>query len=185
LGKELGNLNSVRRGFSKLLSKIPTGLRNVAFLPHEKKGSLVRILAVATVIVSLSLTLVAFGVINHSFIISSGGRVNLPVGVGFYWDSDCSSPVSFIDWGDIQPGSTVNVTLFVKNTGGQAISLNITAENWNPIETTSYMTFDSDCTGQTIDPQETVQITLSLTTSSSIETITSFSFDINVTLNPI
>jgi hypothetical protein len=185
LGKELGNLNSVRRSFSKLLSKILTRLCNVAFLPYEKKRSFVRILAAATVIVSLSLTLVAFGVINYSIIIRSGGTVNLPVGVGFYWDSDCSSPVSFIDWGDIQPGSTVNVTLFVRNEGGQAISLNITAENWNPIETTSYMTFDSDYGDQTINPQETIQITLSLTTSSSIEKITTFGFDINVTPNPI
>lgn len=181
----MGGLNSVRRDFSKLLSKIPIGLRNVAFLPHEKKRSLVWILAAAMVVVSLSLTLVAFEVINHSFIISSGGRVNLPVGVGFYWDTGCISPVSFIDWGDIQPGSTVNVTFFVRNEGGQAISLNITAENWYPIETASYMTFDSEYAGQIINPKETVQITLGLTTSSSIETITSFSFDINVSLNPI
>jgi len=185
LGKELRGLNSVGRGFLKLLSKIPTRLRNVACLPREKKRSLVRILAAATVIVSLTLTVVAFGVINNSFIIRSGGRVNLPVGIGFYWDSDCSSPVSFIDWGDIQPGSTIDVTLFVRNEGGQAISLNIIAENWNPIETTSYMTFDSDYGDQTINPQETIQITLSLTTSSSIEKITTFGFDINVTPNPI
>ncbi len=179
----MGGFSSVRKSFSKLLSKIPIGLRNAAFLRLKKKGSLVKILAIVALVVSLSLTLGAFGAINRSIILRSGGTVNLPVGVGFYWDSDCANPVSFVDWGDIQPGSTVDVTVFVRNEGSQAFSLNITAENWYPIETTSYMIFSSDYTGQIIDLQEVVQITLSLTTSSSIERITSFSFDITVVLN--
>lgn len=164
----MGSFSSVRRSFSKLLSRIP-----------------VRILAAVTVIVGLSLTLVAYGVISRSITIGSRGTVNLPVGVGFYWDSNCTDPVLFVDWGDIQPGSTVNVTVFVRNEGGQDISLNITAENWYPTETTGYMVFSIDYTGQIINPREIVQITLSLAISSSIERITSFSFDITVSLNTV
>jgi len=79
----------------------------------------------------------------------------------------------------------VDVTVYVRNEGSQAFSLNITAEHWYPTETTSYMTFSSSYTGQIIDLEEVVQITLSLTTSSSIERITSFNFDITVTLNTV
>ncbi len=109
--------------------------------------------------------------------------MNLPVGVGFYWDSNCVTPVSFIDWGTIEPGSTNNVTFFARNEGSQAISLLISAENWQPIEATDYMTFTSEYSGHAIDINGTIQITLSLVTSPSIEGIPNFSFDINVVIN--
>jgi hypothetical protein len=141
-------------------------------------------LVVAALVVSLTLTLVSFGSVFNSMVIGSGGTVNLPVGVGFYWDSNCTNLVEEVDWGPIEPGSTVDVTVFVRNEGSQTISLDITAENWSPIETASYMTFSSNCIGQTISPQETLQITLSLTTSPNIEEITSFNFDITVNINP-
>jgi len=150
-------------------------------------------------VASLTLALVTFKLIINPTVVGSGGTVNLPVGIGFgsggtvnlpvgiglYWDNNCTDPVSFIEWGTIWPGSTVNVTFFVKNEGSLAISLNITAENWTPIETTSYMTFSSNYMGQTIDLRENLPITLSLTTSPNIEEITSFSFDISVSINPV
>jgi hypothetical protein len=142
------------------------------------------LLAVALV-ASLIPALVIPESIIHQIVVGSGGTVNLPVGVGFYWDNNCTDPVSFIDWETIWPGSTANVTVFVKNEGSQAISLNLTAENWTPIEITSYMTFSSNYMGQTIDLQENLQITLSLTTSPNVEEITSFSFDISVGINPV
>jgi len=142
-------------------------------------------LVAVVLVASLTLTLVGLGSIIDPLVIGSGGTVNLPVGVGFYWDNNCTDPVSFIDWGTIWPGSSVNVTVFVKNEGSQAISISITAENWSPIEITSYMTFSSNYTGQTIDLQESLQITLSLATSLNIEEITNFSFNINVAVNPV
>jgi len=174
-------------------------LRSVAFPPVEKKRSLVMMLVAVALVASLTPALVTLESIIRPIVVGSGGTVdlpvgvgfgsggtvNLPIGVGFYWDNNCTDPVSFIDWGTIWPGSTVNVTVFVKNEGSQAISLNITAENWTPIETMSYMTFSSNYMGQTIDLRENLQITLSLTTSPYIEEITSFSFDISVDINRV
>ena len=175
----------IRKSFLKVVSRLSISLRNAAFLPLARaKRSLVMMLVVAALVVSLTLTLVTFGSIIDSMVIGSGGTVNLPVDVGFYWDSNCANPVSLVDWGTIEPGSTVDVTVFVRNEGSQTISLDITAENWSPIETTSYMTFSSNCIGQPISPQEILQITLSLSTSPNIEEITSFSFDISVNINP-
>ncbi len=174
---------SVRKGLSKLFKKLPMSLRNAVFLSVTKKVSLVKILIVIAVLMSSTVTIVAFSLYSPSFIIRSGGKVNLPVGVGFYWDSNCVTPVSFIDWGTIEPGSTNNVTFFARNEGSQAISLLISAENWQPIEATDYMTFTSEYSGHAIDINGTIQITLSLVTSSSIEGIPNFSFDINVVIN--
>jgi hypothetical protein len=191
--------SSIRKSFLKVVSRLTIRLRSVAFPPLEKKRSLVMMLVAVALVASLTPALVTFTSIIHPTVVGSGGTVdlpigvgfgsggtvNLPVGVGFYWDNNCTDPVLFIEWGIIQPGSTVNVTFFAKNEGSLAISLNITAENWSPIETTSYMTFSSNYMGQTIDLRETLQITLSLTTSSNIEEITSFSFDISVDINPV
>jgi hypothetical protein len=179
------DLDSVRKGLSKLFGKLPLNLRNAAFLPPLKKGSLIKMMMTVALIASVTLTVAVLGPINRLVIIGSGGTVNLPVGVGFYWDRNCTDPVSYIDWGATQPGLTVNVTLFVRNEGSQAISLSITAENWQPPEVASYMVFGGDHVGQIIDPQEILQITLSLATSPDIEGITSFSFDINVAVNPV
>jgi hypothetical protein len=191
--------SSIRKSFLKVVSRLTIRLRSVAFPPLEKKRSLVMMLVAVALVASLTPALVTFKSIIHPTVVGSGGTVDLPIGVGFgsggtvdlpigvgfYWDGNCTDPVSFIEWGIIQPGSTVNVTVFVKNEGSLAISLNITAENWSPIETTSYMTFGSNYMGQTIDLRETLQITLSLTTSPNIEEITSFSFDISVDINPV
>jgi len=175
----------IRKSFLKVVSRLTISLRSVAFPPLEKKRSLVIMLVTVALVASLTPALVTLESIIHPIVVGSGGTVNLPVGVGFYWDNNCTDPVSFVDWGTIWPGSTVNVTVFVKNEGSQTISLNITAENWTPIETTSYMTFSSNYMGQTINLQENLQITLILTTSPNIEEITSFSFDIVVSINPV
>jgi hypothetical protein len=191
--------SSFRKSFLKVVGKLTLSVRGVAFPRIEKKRSLVMMLVAVALVASLTPALVNFTSIIHSIAVGSGGTVNLPVGVGFgsggtvylpigvgvYWDGNCTDSVVEIDWGTIQPGSTVNVTVFVKNEGNQAISLNITAENWSPIETTSYMTFSSNYMGQTINVREILQVTLSLTTSSNIEEITSFSFDISVDINPV
>ena len=156
-------------------------------------------LVAVALVASLTPALVTFTSIIHPTLIGSGGTVDfpvgvefgsggtvyLPVGVGVYWDNNCTDSVDEIDWGIIQPGSTVNVTVFVKNEGSLAISLNITAENWSPIETTSYMTFSSNYMGQTINLRENLQVTLSLTTAPNIEEITNFSFNISVDINPV
>ena len=177
--------SSIRKSFLKVVSRLTIRLRSVAFPPLEKKRSLVMMLVAVALVASLIPALVTFKSIIYPTVVGSGGTVNLPVGVGFYWDNNCTDPVLFIEWGIIQPGSTVNVTFFAKNEGSLAISLNITAENWSPIETTSYMTFSSNYMGQTINLQENLQITLILTTSPNIEEITSFSFDISVDINRV
>jgi len=99
-GREVRSFSSVQEKFSRLLSRIPASLRNAAAPRLEKKGNLVGILAIGVLVASLSFTLVGFGAIMAS-LPKSGGTVNLPLGVGFYWDSSCTSPVSFVDWGEI------------------------------------------------------------------------------------
>lgn len=145
-----------------------------------------RPLVVAAALITLSLAFFSFhsilGQFNQTLSIGSRGTVKT-VGVGVYWDSSCSSAVSFVDWGTVEPGSTKNVTIYVRNEGNDAVNLFMFADNWNPSDASNYMALSWDYANQTIDPQEVVQTTLTLSTSSSMEGITDFSFDIVISVS--
>ncbi len=116
------------------------------------------------------------------FSIGSRGTIKT-VGVGVYEDSGCSSAVSFVDWGTVDPGSLKNVTMYLMNEGNVAVTLFMYADKWYPSDVSNYMTLSWDYDGQPVDPQEVVEITLTLSTSPVIEGITDFSFDIFIGVN--
>ncbi len=115
------------------------------------------------------------------------GRVTLPnmgtvktMGVGVYWDSDCNNQVTSIDWGTVDPGSTKDVTAYIRNEGNAPETLSLETKNWDPPDASSYMSLSWGYGGQVIDVGEVVQVALSLSVSDTIEGITNFSFDIVV-----
>ena len=99
-------------------------------------------------------------------------------GVGVYWDSGCSNTVTSVNWGTVAPGSTNDVTVYIKNEGNTAATLSSSTENWDPSIASTYMSLTWDYAGQVIDVGAVVQVTLSLTVSDTLEGVTSFSFDI-------
>lgn len=143
-----------------------------------------RIIA-STAIFVVASTLVSVFLLNWAVIGALFERVTLPnvgtvkgIGVGVYWDSGCSNQVTSVDWGTVEPGSTKNVTVFIRNEGNVPETLSLETENWNPQNASSHMSLTWDYGGQAIDVDEVVQVTLSLSISATIEGITSFSFDI-------
>ena len=109
--------------------------------------------------------------------IGSHGAVKA-FGVGVYWDSLCINPVSSVDWGLVEPDATCNVTIHLKNEGNFPVTLFLGAENWNPENASDYFTLTWDYGNETIDAGETLRVTLSLLTSSGVEDVKGFSFDI-------
>lgn len=112
--------------------------------------------------------------------ISNAGSVKA-IGVGVYWDQICSNPVTSISWGTIDPGLSVNKTVYIRNEGNAASTLSMTTSNWNPSSSSTYMTLAWDYGGQTVNVGQVVQVKFTLTTSSSISGIATFSFDITIT----
>lgn len=131
----------------------------------------------AVLLIIVALTALASGYIQSSIRIVGHGTVKA-VGVGVFWDSDCTDPVSFIDWGMVEPGSMNNVTIYARNEGNVASSISLATENWNPSNASDYLTLNWNYDGRQLNPLEVVQVTLTLTVSSSVQGITSFSFDI-------
>jgi hypothetical protein len=47
----------------------------------------------------------------------SGSRIHSRVGVGVYSNSGCTTPLSAINWGNLNPDNVTTYTMYVKNTG--------------------------------------------------------------------
>ena len=109
--------------------------------------------------------------------ISNVGSVKA-VGVGIYWDQNCTSMVSAIDWGILEPGLSKNVTVYIRNEGSSVASLSMDTSSWSPSNASNYITLNWDYDGVFLNPDEVVNVTFTLSVSASIEGVTSFSFDI-------
>ena len=117
------------------------------------------------------------GQLLYSTSLQSHGTIQT-IGVAAYKDSACTTPVSDVNWGNIAPGSSSTNTLYVKNEGNSDLTLSLATTNWNPTNAQSYMTLNWNYAGQTITPNQVIQITLTLSVSQSINGIESFYFDI-------
>jgi hypothetical protein len=103
------------------------------------------------------------------------------VGVEAFWDINCTSRVTEIDWGLVEPGYHVNATIFLRNEGNAPITLSLDAENWSPSNASNYITLSWDYAGQTVDPGAVIKVNVILAVSSNITGITNFAFDIVIT----
>jgi len=130
----------------------------------------------------VALTVLASGFTQSSVRIVGRGTVKA-VGVGVFWDSNCTDPVSFIDWGMVEPGSMNNVTVYVRNEGNVAASISLATDNWNPLNASDYLALSWNYDGRQLNPLEVVQVTLTLSVSSSVQGIESFSFDIIISVS--
>jgi len=146
---------------------------------HASFGDSVRFLMVLLVIGSLVFLAsnMNTGQLFSFTSIESGGSVK-KINVGVYWDGNCSNTVSFIDWGEIEPGLVKNVSLFIRNEGTVAAGLFLSTDYWSPSNASEFMTLTWDYNGQTLDPFEIVPVALTLQVSPSVRGIKSFSFDI-------
>lgn len=147
----------------------------------KRNESTVVIAALALLMYTLALSIVsqvASPVLTDKTV-SNVGSVKA-IGVGVYWDENCTSEVSSINWGMLEPGSGENVTVYIRNEGNSVASLSMDTSNWIPSNASDYITLSWDYGGVSISPGEVVQVTFTLSVSASIEGVTSFSFDIVV-----
>lgn len=156
---------------------IPNGATNM-----QRKEGIVAGAALALVLYTLILSIlgpiVSAAVRNRT--VSSYGSVKA-IGVCVYWDQACTSTVSSIDWGIVEPGSNVNRTVYIRNEGSAIVNLAIATSNWNPSNASSYMTLSWNYGGQILNVGEVVKVELTLSVSPDVTGITSFSFDITIT----
>ena len=111
--------------------------------------------------------------------ISNAGSV-VTIGVGIYWDEECTMGVSGIDWGTLEPGSNKTVVVYIRNEGSSSANLTMYTSNWNPSNALDDVVLSWDREGYPVKLGEVVQATFTLSVSADISGITTFSFDITI-----
>jgi hypothetical protein len=103
------------------------------------------------------------------------------VGVGIYWDQDCTNRTLSLGWGVIEPGSNSTLRVYVRNEGDSAVSLWLRTFNWTPSVASDYMTLNWTYSGRILSANEVIPIELILNVSPTISGITDFSIDLVIT----
>ena len=156
----------------------------VAFLRSSKKTVLL-ILVVA--IASIAITTTIFILLNgiDRLRVPSLGTMKT-IGVEAYWDPNRENKTETIDWGTIRPGLSVNEKIYIRSVSNFEATLNLNATNWNPANISDYMSLVWSYDGTPVNPGEVIQVTLTLSASSSdsfinyliANDVKDFSFDI-------
>ena len=132
-------------------------------------------------LLSIALSLVGAaavtGLLTTSRTIGSSGTVKA-INVEVYWDIGCTDVVDQIGWGTFEPGDSPSKTIYIKNAGNAALTLNMTYSGWNPTDAGDHIALSWDVEGATIDQDGVVAAVLTLSVSDSISDITDFSFNI-------
>jgi hypothetical protein len=103
------------------------------------------------------------------------------IGVGIYWDSACTNITRSLNWGFIDPNSNNNLTIYVRNEGNSAESLQLTSANWIPSNASNFISLSWNYSGQILKPNEVIPIKLTLTVSPIICDITDFTVETIIT----
>ena len=133
------------------------------------------------VLVYVGVIVSALGTLVATQTVTNTGSITA-VGVGVYSNSGCTTVLSTIPWGTLNPGSTSTYTIYVKDTGDTAVTLSMVTSGWNPSTASNYITLTWNQNGTTLQASNSVAALLTLSVSSSISSsITSFSFNITIT----
>lgn len=135
------------------------------------------IAVISTLALLLALNPLIFGMLTSTVQIQNAGTVKA-VGVGVYWDSDCTNETGSISWGMLDPGSNKSYTVYIRNEGNTAESLSLNTEDWDPTNAQDYITLSWNYNGTILSPDQVIEVDLTLSVSSSIEGIENFSFTI-------
>lgn len=164
---------SVRRKAFQMLSHL-SQFRHM--IKVRKQTSIILVIS-AFLVVNVFLLNTIGGQLLYSTSLQSHGTIET-IGVAAYTDSSCTTLVSSVDWGKIAPGYSSTNTFYIKNEGNSDLTLSLDTKNWNPTTAQNYMTLNWNYAGQTISPNQVIQITLTLLVSQNINGIDSFYFDI-------
>ena len=141
-------------------------------------------LILITYTLGLSLVSQAFPAAQTSKTLSSTGSIQIQTtaGIGVYSNFECTIPQTSMSWGTLDPGGSQNVVCYIKNEGSSPSTLSMYASNWDPesLATSNYLVLSWNYDGHSISPDDSVQVTFTLTVDASIEGITNFSFDITI-----
>jgi hypothetical protein len=112
---------------------------------------------------------------------SPSPSANSAVQLGVFSNSACTTGESSISWGQLTPGETSTITLYVLNEGTQPVTLSLSLTNLSPTSLSSYLSLTWNYGGQTLKPSASLAVTLSLAVSATASGTSNFSFNTVIT----
>ena len=98
------------------------------------------------------------------------------IGVEVYADVGLTQIRDSIAWGTLEPGDSVSVTVYVKNTGSDVQRLVIWAESWVPSSAQNSLTLSWDYVDSWISSGDSIPVKFTLTVDPEVEGVSGFGF---------
>lgn len=134
-----------------------------------------------SVVKVLALALVVADVFVQGFpavVVAMGGKGPKIVKAIIYSDGECTNEVSSVGWGELRPGDSKSVTLYVKNTGTEPLTLQLSEGNWDPVAAADYMVLQWDYSGETVEVDAVIAVTLTLAVSENVDGVSYFTLEV-------
>lgn len=140
------------------------------------------IIILITYTLGLSLVSQAFPATQTSQTLSSTGSIQIQTSadIGVYETSTCTTPLTSLAWGTLEPGASQTRDCYIKNEGNTPLTLSLSTSDWSSQAADTYLTLSWNYNNLPLDPDEVRLITLTLSVHPSIEGVTTFSFNINI-----
>jgi len=126
---------------------------------------------------------ITFGVammrlVEYSFThVTNSGAIKT-VGVSTWRDSSATNPLTHINWGVVEPNETVDFTGYIKSESNTVANLSMYTDNWVPLNASTYLNCTWNIEGAMINPNEILQMNLTLAVAPNITGITTFGFEV-------
>jgi hypothetical protein len=139
-----------------------------------------KIMIIALVIAAVALAGSTLAAVTVNTNLSSSGTITTSPNIGAYSDSGCTNALTTINWGSIAAGAASTHTVYVKNTGTGTMTLNMTVSGWSPAGASTYIAVTWNKEATNLSAGSSTAAILTLTVSSSITGITTFSNTITI-----
>lgn len=136
------------------------------------------ILGVLSLIVA---SIVMLAQMTGVYMIESSAGIETPPEIEVYWDITAMDSVTHIAWGELEPGDTKTVTVYVKNAGNTDFTGSLSTDNWNPSEASAFISLDWDFGSSRLKVGRIRTTKFTLRVDSGITGITTFNFTIIIT----
>ena len=133
---------------------------------------------VRLITVAVLCTIVASSSLSRTFAYADSVK---GIGIGIYWNQDCTNGTLSLNWENIEPGSNATLTVYIRNEDNSAASLWLATSNWTPSAASGYMTLTWNYSSQILNAYQVIPIELTLSVSPAISGINQFSFTTTIT----
>jgi hypothetical protein len=166
MSKNQGSKKGIVDSFQKIVGKLKKHVVSL-FSPMINSR---KILLLMVVVAILSIAITSF----VSVMLSSYANHHLPslaviktIDVETYWDSAAQNKIDVIDWGEIEPGKSVDITFYLKSVSNFDVTVDLVLTDWSPPNIAEYVSITWDYDDSVLEPRELIQVTMSLSASSS------------------